>query len=171
MGITTTLGSFIITGNKIHVSDPCYNYNCSGAVTLDNALSGRYLATLLKHNLDIWEIRVSRLTIQHEDYKDIVPDIYSGYEIAVDSGQAGFFDDYYYQHNQGGDFGDITSLFGLACSLTLSKNHGGILLDKGVVSETGFGDGCYRLFIGKNDDDKIVAASIIFITNSELEEY
>ena len=148
MAITSTLGSFFITCNKIHVSDPCYDYACSGAVTLTNALSGRYLATLVKHNLDIWDTRVSRLTIKHEDYKDIVPDIFSGYEIAVDSGQAGFFDDYYYQ-----------------------QNHGGILLNKGVVAETGFGDGCYGLFVGKNNDEKIVAASIIFITNSELEEY
>ena len=171
MAITSALGSFLITGNKIHVSDPCYDYACSGAVTLDNVLSGKYLATLVKHNLDIWDTRVCKLTIQHEDYKDIVPDIFSGYEIAVDSGQAGFFDEDYYQHNQGGDFGDISSLFGLACSLTLSKNQGGIMLDKGVVSETGFGDGCYPLFIGKNDNDKIVAASICFITNSELEEF
>ena len=171
MAITSTLGFFLITGNKIHVSDPCYDYACSGAVTLTNALSGRYLATLVKHNLDIWDTRVCSLAIQHEDYKDIVPDIFSGYKIAVDSGQAGFFDDDYYQQNQGGDFGDITTLFGLACSLTLSKNHGGILQDKGVVSETGFGDGYYSLFIGKNDDSKIVAASIIFITNSELEDF
>ena len=148
MAITSALGSFLITGNKIHVSDPCYDYACSGAVTLDNVLSGKYLATLIKHNLDIWDTRVCKLTIQHEDYKDIVPDIFSGYEIAVDSGQAGFFDEDYYQHN-----------------------HGGIMLDKGVVSETGFGDGCYPLFIGKNDNDKIVAASICFITNSELEEF
>lgn len=171
MAITSTLGSFIITGNKIHVSDPCYDYNCPGAVTIDNVLSGRYLATLLKHNLDIWETRVCRLTIEHEDYKDIVPDIFSGYEIAVDSGQAGFFDDYYYQYNQGGDFGDINTLFGLACSLTLSKNRGGIMLDKGVVSETGFGDGCYPLFIAKNHEGKIVASSIIFISEQELEEF
>ena len=171
MGITFTLGSLFITGNKMHVSDPCYDYKCAGTVTLNNALSGKYLATLVKHNLDIWETRISKLTVQHEDYKDIFPNIYSGYEIAVDSGQAGFFDDDYYQQNQGGEFRDTTTLFGLACSLTLSKNHGGIMLNKGVVSETGFGDGCYSLYVGKNNEGKIVAASIIFITDEELEEY
>lgn len=171
MRIKSKLGSFIIKGNKIHVSDPCYDYDCSGAVTLTNVLSGKYLATLVRENLDILETRVSKLTIQHEDYKDNFPEIYSGYEIAVDSGQAGFFDDDYYQHNQGGEFGDITTLFGLACSLTLSKSHGGIMLNKGVVSETGFGDGCYPLLIAKNNEGKIVAASIIFIADEELEEY
>ena len=126
----------------MHVSDPCYNYKCAGAVTLNNVLSGKYLATLVKNNLNIWETRISKLNIQHEDYKNIFPNIYSGYEIAVDSGQTGFFDDHYYKEKQGGEFGDTTTLFGLACSLTLSKNRGGIMLNKGVVSETGFGDGC-----------------------------
>ena len=65
MAITSTLGSFLITGNKIHVSDPCYDYACSVAVTLDNVLSGKYLATLVKQNLDIWDTRVCKLTIQH----------------------------------------------------------------------------------------------------------
>jgi len=62
MAITSTLGSFLITGNKIHVSDPCYDYSCSGAFTLDNVLPGKYLATLVKHNLDIWDTRVCKLT-------------------------------------------------------------------------------------------------------------
>ena len=70
-----------------------------------------------------------------------------------------------------GKFNFTKKFFGLTCSLTLSKNHGGIMLNKGVVSETGFGDGCYSLYVGKNNEGKIVAASIIFITDEELEEY
>ena len=171
MAITSTLGSFQVTGDKIHVSDPCYDYACSGAVTLNNVLPGEYVAKLTFHKVDIWGTRISKLSIHHVNYDDITPDILLPDYVAVDSGQAGFFDDDYYQQNQGGDFGDISTLFGLACSLTLSKNHGGIMLDKGVVSETGFGDGCYPLFIAKNNDGKIVAASIIFISESELEEF
>ena len=63
-----------------------------------------------------------------------------------------------------------TIIFWLACSLTLSKNRGGIMLDKGVISESGFGDGSYSLYIGKNEAGKIVSASIIFIADDELEE-
>lgn len=58
----------------------------------------------------------------------------------------------------------------MSCSLTLSKNHGGITEDKGVVSETGFGDGCYSLYIGKIEAGQVVSASIVFIEEEEMEE-
>ena len=113
--------------------------------------------------------RTAKLSINHSDYSNVLPKFFTG-NISVDSGQAGFFDDFYYQQNQGGDFGDITTLFGLACSLTLSENHGGIIHNRGVISDTGFGDGSYCLFIATNHANKIVAASIVFIDESELEE-
>ena len=169
--ITLSLGSFFVSGNKIHVSDPCYDYPCSGAVTIDNVLSGEYLACLSLYDMATWGIRSANLSIHHINHKNIVPNICADCLIGVDSGQAGFFDDAYYQQNQGGDFGDLDTFFGLACSLTLSNNRGGIMQDKGVVSDTGFGDGSYPLYIGKNVDGKIVAASIIFIDDEELEDF
>lgn len=44
-------------------------------------------------------------------------------------------------------------------------------LNRGVVSETGFGDGSYSLYVGKNNEGKIVSASIIFIADDEMEEF
>ena len=166
-----SLGSFFVTGNKIHVSDPCYDYDSLGSATIVNVLSGEYLAKLTLYNMENWGSRVSKLSICHVNHKNIVPNTCTDCVITVDSGQAGFFDDDYYKENQGGNFGDISTLFGLACSLTLSKNRGGILLNKGVVSETGFGDGSYSLYIGKNKAGKIVSASIIFIVDDGLEEH
>ena len=64
----------------------------------------------------------------------------------------------------------ITVLPDHSISLTLSENHGGIIHNRGVVSDTGFGDGSYSLFIATNHADKIVAASIIFFDDSDLEE-
>lgn len=166
-----SLGSFFITGNKIHVSDPCCDYDSVCAAKIVNALSGKYLAKITLYDMATWGTRVAKLSIYHANHKNIAPNICTDCVIGVDSGQAGFFDDNYYAENQGGDFGDITTLFGLACSLTLSKNRGGIMLDKGVVSETGFGDGSYSLYVGKNGEDKIVSASIIFIADDGLEEF
>lgn len=165
------LGSFFVSGNKIHVSDPCYDYPCSSAVTIDNVLSGEYFASLTLYDMENWGIRSTNLSIRHAKHKNIAPNICTDCLIGVDSGQAGFFDDAYYQQNQGGDFGDLDTFFGLACSLTLSNNRGGIMRDHGVVSDTGFGDGSYPLYIGKNVDGKIVAASIIFIDDEELEDF
>ena len=167
--ILLPLGSFKVTGNKIHVSDPCYDYHCSGAITIDNVLSGEYFASIALYDMAAWGTRSACLSIRHTKHKNILPNICTDCVIGVDSGQAGFFDDAYYQQNQGGEFGDLNTFFGLACSLTLSKNRGGIMQDHGVVSATGFGDGSYPLYIGKNADGKIVAASISFIDDDELE--
>ena len=164
------LGSFKVTGNKIHISDPCNDYDSVGAAKIVNALPGKYLAKLTLYYLKNWGVRVAKLSIWHEEHKNVSPNICTDCVITVDSGQAGFFDDDYYKENQGGDFGDTTTLFGLACSLTLSKNRGGIVNNRGVVSETGFGDGSYSLYVGKNNEGKIVSASIIFIADDEMEE-
>ena len=164
------LGCFVITGDKIHVSDPCYDYDFLGAINLTNVLAGKYLAYITRLNMGKWGTRTAKLSIRHVDYPEVIPKIAFDWEVEVDSGQAGFFDDQYYKENQGGEFGDTTTFFGLACFLTLSKKHGGIVQDKGVVSETGFGDGCYSLYVGKNKAGKIVSASIIFIADDELEE-
>ena len=165
--IRKTLGFFLVSGNKIHVSDPCYDYTCSGATTLDNVLSGEYLATITFCNMKSWE--TSTLSINHVDYANVSPENFIG-NVTVDSGQIGFFDDLYYRQNQGGKFGDTDSFYGFACSLTLSKNHGGIIHNRGVVSDTAFGDGTYNLFCAINHAKKIVAASIVFVTDDELEE-
>lgn len=167
--IRKVLGSFLVTGEKIHVSDPCYDYPSTGAVTLSNVLSGEYLATIILCDMGRCGTHTAKLSINHGDYTKVLSEVFTG-NVAVDSGQAGFFDDLYYQKNQGGEFGEIDSFYGLACALTLSKNYGGIMHNRGVVSETGFGDGSYDLFIGKNMEGKIVSASIIFIDDYELEE-
>ena len=164
-----SLGSFYVTGNKIHVSDPCCDYDSVCAAKIVNALLGKYLAKITLYDMATWGIRVANLSICHANHKNVIPNICTDCVIGVDSGQAGFFDDAYYQQNQGGEFGDLNTFFGLACSLTLSKNRGGIMQDHGVVSATGFGDGSYPLYIGKNADGKIVAASISFIDDDELE--
>lgn len=98
----------ITLGDKVHVSDPCYETNCWCAGTLDNVLPGRYQCKIVRVEED-WcgpEIqgvfsRVKSLTICHEDYqakpRELVP-----IDVGVDSGQAGFYDaDYYQQYHQG----------------------------------------------------------------------
>ena len=161
-----TLGSFEVESNKIYVSDPCYEYDendNSCVLTLKDVVNGKYVATM---NVAIIYHDIESLTIKHEDYLHSEPSIFAG-KIGVDSGQAGFFDDDYYKENQGGDFDDLTTLYGLACSLVLSKQEGGIVHNRGVVSSSGCGDGEYEVFIGINEIGEIVSASIIFIEEEE----
>ena len=161
-----TMGSFEVESSKMYISDPCYEYderNNSCTLTLPYVVNGKYIATM---NVARIYHDIESLTIKHEDYLHSEPSIFVG-KIGVDSGQAGFFDKKYYAENQGGDFDDLNSFYGLACYLVLSKQEGGIVHNRGVVSSSGCGDGEYEVFVGINDIGEIVSAIIIFIEEEE----
>ena len=159
------LGTFNVGENKIIVADPSYDFCDFGTLILDDVLAGKYFA-----DITIADKFVTSLNICHSDYKNIELNFSLYGEIFVDSGQAGFFDKNYFVENQGGTFSDITSFYGLACVITMSPKQAGTMKRKGVVSSSGFGDGFYRVFVGRNSDRKIVSAKIIFVTEQELEE-
>lgn len=164
------LGNFIVSEDKIHVSDPCYSYDIWCTETINNVLPGAYNAIIEISDEGDWGERVSRLIISHRDYPEINPTILISDRIEVDSGQAGFFDDDYYKENQGGDFEDKDSFYGKCCELTLSDIQGGIIDNRGAVVRSGYGDGSYELYIGKNEDNKVVSASLVFIEEDDFEE-
>ena len=150
------LGTFKVT-DKIIVADPCYHFDHLGTLVLDNVLSGKYVATA-----EVVNNRVSALAISHFNFKNEMLESESVGYIAVDSGQAGFFDLDFFRKNEGGEFGDLDSFYGLACAITLSAKQAGVIKKRGVVSSSGFGDGCYEVLVCKNEAGKIVAASVIF---------
>ena len=156
------LGSFNVT-DKIIVADPCYDYGKLGTLALDNVLSGKYIATAeVEKNL------VAALHISHSYFKnDILESESVGY-IAVDSGQAGFFDLDFFRKNHGGEVGDLNTFYGLACAITLSPKQAGVIKKRGVVSSSGFGDGCYDVYVSRDEAGKIVAASLFFIEEEVL---
>ena len=156
------LGSFKVT-DKIVVADPCYDYDKFGTVTLHNVLSGKYIATAEVVNNLVASIHISHSNFQN----DILESESAGY-IAVDSGQAGFFDLDFFRKNEGGEVGDLNSFYGLACAITLSPKQAGVIKKRGVVSSSGFGDGCYNVFVCKNECGKIVAASVFFFEEEDL---
>ena len=156
------LGSFKVA-DKIVVTDPCYEYGEVGTVILDNVLAEKYIATA-----EVENHRICALYISHANFKKDILESERVGNIAVDSGQAGFFDLDFFRTNQGGEFGDLNSFYGLACSITLSPNQAGVIKNRGVVSSSGFGDGCYDVYVCKNEVGEIVAASLFFIEEEEL---
>ena len=160
------LGTFNVTENKIVVADPSYDFGDFGTLILQDVLEGKYFA-----NVTTAKNLIISLNIFHSDYKNFEKNFSSYGEIAVDSGQAGFFDKNYFIKNQGGNFGDINSFYGLACAITMSPKQAGVMKNFGVVSSSGFGDGFYKVFVSRNDDRKIISAKILFISEKELEEF
>lgn len=90
------------------------------------------------------------------------------FEVGVDSGQAGFFDDARFKKHNGGD---DESFYEKACDTTLSRMQAGVI-DEGAVCNSGYGDGGYVcIFHNSNDEDGLVDfAYIIFICEYEDEE-
>ena len=156
------LGSFTVK-DRIIVADPCYSYDDLGTLLLNNVLRGKYIATA-----EVVNNRIAALAISHFNFKNEMLESENVGYIAVDSGQAGFFDFDFFQNNQGGEFGDLNTFYGLACSITLSPKQAGVIKKRGVVSSSGFGDGCYDVYVSKNEVGKIVAASVFFVEEEDL---
>ena len=89
--------------------------------------------------------------------------------IGVDSGQCGIFDaDYYEEHQPDDDYYDLNSWYRKVCELTY--NNAGITDGLGVACESGYGDGTYDLWVAKDDDDKVFAMKVVFISEEDDEE-
>ena len=136
------------------ITDPCYSHN----VYFDNIFHckpGRYNCQIAMSDEGDWGERVSQIMITHEDTcvdEDSIWMLAS--ETGVDSGLAGFFE------NKPDDTSDWWDDFLGLCS----EGEGWIHENdwSGFWSSTGFGDGCYDIFVIK-EGDEVVAAKIVFI--------
>lgn len=157
-------------GEKVRVSDPCYDSDVWCACTLENMLPGKYKATALLVNTDDWGVRVAQLMICHEDYVNRnMPLGCITNKIGVDAGMCGFWDYDRFkaakedENRRRAENSRYTSPFAEEWmhELTENQQQGGILKDGwGVASRSGYGDGCYGLYAARNRDDKVVVAII-----------
>lgn len=124
--------------------------------------------------------RVSYIHVAHESVSDLdirTEEFEDFGTIGVDSGQAGFFDlkkfneqaetynnDGFNQDTLHGDF------YRNVCELTSDKNDSFGTVDFGAVSESGYGDGGYGLYVRRNDAGMVISAVIAFIVEGEEEE-
>ena len=144
-------------GEEIYVSDPGYDVGIWCQAKLNNILPGQYNCYIniwSNEETKGWGQRVSALFILHKDYQ-INPEEKTYFDIGVDSGQAGFYDYQYFENTRNDD-----AWYYNICN---SSRYGVIKNNKCVVSSSGYGDGGYRLYVGRNKDGKIVSAKIDFL--------
>ena len=109
-GDITVLGDFEMTSPTMRASDPCYDRDVWCCGTFDNCKLGIWEAGVLMLDEGDWGNRVAVLAARHKetgpDFTIIRdPNIFLGhgswteqpFEVGVDSGQAGLFDDAHYQ--------------------------------------------------------------------------
>ena len=149
-------------GARVRVSDPCYNMDTWCAGTLDNVLPGEYLCTAEvaytgKKNGGY----VSALQVRHADYPEAVPDeLVTDFRAGVDSAQLGFFDEDYFKENSRQE--NWESWYGEVYKTT--SHMAGTLDGCSCVSLTGYGDGCYPVYVGRNSGGNIVVVKAVFLT-------
>lgn len=185
-GVITELGSFELTGTVLRISDPCYDRDVWCCGTVQDCFPGTWEASVLTKDEGSWGHRISVLTARHvtgPKHTAINCGVCdrSGtwstcdFEVGVDSGQAGIFDEAHYQDitifepgtKCEHEFGDIWYSF--CCDLTLSSLHAGVL-PYGAVASSGYGDGSYECTAHRNAEHQVDFVVIVFIDDDEEDE-
>lgn len=154
------LGTFKVTSGAVMVSDPCYKRGtwCHGKI--ENVKNGVWRAAVGISHEGAWGDRVAFLIATHGDipvYGTKLDRHEAEFEVGVDSGQAGIFDDTHYQDesvappDEPNEFDD--RWYSMCCNAT--DNYAGII-PFGVVSSSGFGDGGYECTYYTNSDGEVV---------------
>lgn len=173
------IGKFNTESDVLRITDPCYDKNvwCSGI--LNNCNIGEWTSFLKYSDEKNWGIRVSEIMtffgeVSIETASDMISQCEwkdSGIDVGVDSGQCGIFDESKYPKTKEeiGEWGEEGSFYGKCCDITFNDDKGGVI-DFGVVSCSGFGDGSYTCLYNMKDD-KINAVRIIFINENKEDDF
>lgn len=179
------LGSFTITG-QMRVSDPCYRPEvwCSGVLNTEPGVWEAAVTVLGNEDTGGWGRRIAVLAAKHKgcsvplttgtinetsDYLKFSPKSewrIADFEVGVDSGQAGFYDNDNFINRNGGD---DEKWYDKMCNITLSKEQAGVFTD-GVVASSGYGDGGYPCIFHTGIGGKVDFAYIIFIGDDDEEQ-
>lgn len=96
-------GRDIELGDKVVISDPCYDLDtwCNGV--LENVKPGIWHTKAENVNINGWGDRCTALIAWHEDVEEPDEDDYelTGIDVGVDSGQAGIYDYNHFAHIKG----------------------------------------------------------------------
>ena len=169
------IGEFDVVSGAVRVTDPCYDPDvwCSGSVP---AVNGRWVAKVERYEDRMWGDRIARLVVEHVDFIGAAQYEKLGFEVGVDSGQAGVFDLSHYQDHDVALENPLKEpllpedpWYSMCCAVTLSKASAGVV-PFGAVSTSGYGDGGYdgyAVFV----DGKAVSVMIIFLLDEEEDEW
>lgn len=164
------IGDFQVKSGKLRVTDPCYGRGTWCAGVLENVKNGTWRADIyVTEHTGGWGARNAVLRVWHVDFLDRTPWQRATFEVGVDSGQAGFFDDACFPDDPG-DY-EPGTFYEKVCKLTLeTEEQAGIVEDFGVVSSSGYGDGGYTCLYSTAPDGQIVCAEIVFIREEEEDD-
>src|ERR1035437_7204309 len=163
------IGLFKVISGRIVASDPCYEIGtwCQGV--LDGVRKGKWVADVL---VDQKTQRIAEIIVHHQEWTNLSSSwIEAPFEVGVDSGQAGVFDAQHYRDdsvvmNAGRKAKEIICpeepWYSICCDRTLSSQSAGII-PYGAVCSSRYGDGAYRCYTQKDNNNEIAVVRIVFI--------
>lgn len=172
------LGTFELTQSVIRVSDPGYDRDVWCCGTVENCKTGMWEAAVFQRDEDDWGVRVgivaARYAANGPEFSEVTRDAYDcmndwsecPFEVGVDSGQAGIFDEAHYMDDgifdqlPVHDFGE--QFYSHCCDITLGDPPAGVI-PYGVVSSSGYGDGGYVAMKHTAKDGKIDGIFVVFL--------
>jgi hypothetical protein len=168
------IGTFKINTQEVMVSDPCYTIDswCQGIIK--PMVKGNYRAFVDISDEGDWGERVARLKIVHEEHSPKTEcQERTNIDVGVDSGQAGFWDIVAYRNRQlvpeEYHYADHAERWYEMCCRGTDAEDKASVQPFGVVSRTGYGDGRYNCYVGRNARGLVVAAEIVFIGDEDEE--
>lgn len=179
--MSRTIGLFEVKSGKLMVTDPCYDRGtwCQGIV--ENVANGQWVASIEvmdDKQTHGWGERVSKL-VARLNGATLIQGVKAEFEVGVDSGQAGIFDEGQYPGSKAeiGEYGDTETFYGRVCDLThdekdRSKHAGIIDMDDGpfgVASSSGYGDGGYSATIYRDGAGACIGVMIDFMGEDTLD--
>lgn len=197
----------VTLGERVRVTDPCYNMDTWCAGSIDNVLPGTYRAYVQYSDEGEWGERVSAIILKHTGYSSKGATAHVDFVVGVDSGTCGIFDEQFFKDNHNNE--DFTSeawkltiietpnpeylpFKDFAPELFTEANKGkvdtakydarykeylhspqryrsfeefagGVYEGKALVGSSGYGDGAYDCYTGRNADGKVVVIRVQFI--------
>lgn len=153
------LGVILINGS-VTISDPCYEPHIWCAAVM-NVMPGQWVCQGEKLSGYVKTLRICK-----PGYEGVTPD--EGYcSVAVDSGQCGFFDTAYYEEKHPMISVEQSEVedewYDKICEITNNRDYGLAPDSFGVVASSGFGDGVYPVYVGRDAHGDIVVIEIRFI--------
>ena len=145
-------------GNKVDITDPCYNKDVWCRMTVD-CEPGEYKGYIEKVNEGEWGIRIAAVSIFKGTKIWGVEEMECIGFIGVDAGLAGFF-------NDKPDFNDDE--WEIFCNKIDGEANGADAwnLYNGIFSRSGYGDGTYNVYANKERN----AFTIVFISDQTEDE-
>lgn len=165
------LGNFEVNSGQLVVADPCYELDTNIIImgVLEAVLNGTWVGEVEKVEIPDWGEANAKLTAYHHSAAEqgvFLEWIKCPFVAGVDSGQAGIFDIQKYRIPDADSTSDSsdtdTEWYYACCDITESGEEAGVL-DGGVVSRTGMGDGAYGVYKAVNEQELVVGVKIVFI--------